>query len=189
MRPHSVSLLAGTSWGSTDCCSAAAAGRWAGLYPYLRLGWAGLGWDTPNTFLPLATIWPPPASSVTSVRWVAWLTGDRVYPVWRLRPATRHLASVSGLVTEVRVTRLGGGPAVLLPLDHVHTQCCMLGLGLCVPSTNTTLLSPCSAQVCRWQHSLGLTRQGSTRPAAQPCPALLRRVLSSRREHAAAASI
>ena len=44
MRPHSVSLLAGTSWGSTDCCSAAAAGRWAGLYPYLRLGWAGLGW-------------------------------------------------------------------------------------------------------------------------------------------------
>ena len=58
---------------------------WAGL------GWAGLGWDTPNTFLPLATIWPPPASSVTSVGWVAWLTGDMVYPVCGgCAPATRH---------------------------------------------------------------------------------------------------
>ena len=88
-----------------------------------------------------------------------------------LPPATRHLASVSGLVTEVRVTRLGGGPAVLLPLDHVQTQCCMLGLVLWVPSTNTTLLSSCSAQVCRWQHQ-AQPRSDQTRKYEARCPAL-----------------
>ena len=63
----------------------------AGLGYIRTSAWAGLGWDTPNTFLPLATIWPPPASSVTSVGWVAWLTGDMVYPVCGgCAPATRH---------------------------------------------------------------------------------------------------